>query len=114
MPAICISKRRDRLSKVSTAIWRQRCATCKLSSESRMCPTSVNGMNEPQGISDPSELSNSMPPVAPGSTILIVDDDSVVRSLMRSTLEDDGYLVIEAEDGLKACQYCEAAVPSLL
>ena len=79
-----------------------------------MCPTSVNGMNEPQGISDPSELSNSMPPVAPGSTILIVDDDSVVRSLMRSTLEDDGYLVIEAEDGLKACQYCEAAVPSLL
>ena len=37
-------------------------------------------------------------------SILIVDDDPVVRTIMRATLEDDGFAVIEAEDGLSACR----------
>ncbi len=41
------------------------------------------------------------------STILIVDDDPVVRSLMRDALEDEGFDVIEAEDGIAACSVCE-------
>ena len=49
---------------------------------------------------------------ADGSTILIVDDDPVVRSLTRDALEDDGYDVVEAEDGVAACEACEEAVPA--
>jgi signal transduction histidine kinase len=48
------------------------------------------------------------------ATLLIVDDDPVVRSLMRDALEDDGHVVIEAEDGAEAFEACTAAVPALL
>jgi CheY-like chemotaxis protein len=39
-----------------------------------------------------------------GSTpvILIVDDDEVIRMLMRQFLEGEGYVVVEAEDGHSA------------
>jgi signal transduction histidine kinase len=46
--------------------------------------------------------------------ILIVDDDPIVRSLMRATLEVDGYDVIEAGDGDEACSLVEAHRPKLL
>jgi signal transduction histidine kinase len=48
------------------------------------------------------------------STILIVDDDPVVRSLMRDALEDNGFDVIEADDGIAACSECEQSVPMLI
>lgn len=47
-------------------------------------------------------------------TILIVDDDPVVRSLMQDALEDEGFSVIEAEDGVEACRRCGEVVPSLM
>jgi diguanylate cyclase (GGDEF)-like protein len=50
----------------------------------------------------------------PAPLILIVDDDPVVRSLMRDSLEDGGFVVAEAEDGGRACEFCERQVPSLL
>src|ERR1700678_548151 len=56
----------------------------------------------------------SAPPTAAASTILIVDDDPVVRSLMLDSLEDEGFSVIEAEDGVQACGVCDHTVPSLL
>ena len=34
--------------------------------------------------------------------ILIVDDDEVIRMLMRQFLEAEGYVVVEAEDGRSA------------
>ena len=43
---------------------------------------------------------------APAS-ILVVDDDPIVRSLMRATLAHDGFVVIEAEDGVEGCQLYE-------
>src|SRR5258708_14115934 len=49
-----------------------------------------------------------------GPPILIVDDDPIVRSLMRATLEVDGYDVIEAGDGDEACILAEAHRPNLL
>jgi signal transduction histidine kinase len=49
-----------------------------------------------------------------GPTILIVDDDPVVRSLMLDALEDCGFNVLEAEDGVEACQQCEECVPQLV
>jgi signal transduction histidine kinase len=48
------------------------------------------------------------------SPIMIVDDDPIVRSLMRATLEVDGYEIIEAEDGEQACELYEARRPELL
>jgi len=48
------------------------------------------------------------------ASILVVDDDPVVRSLMRATLERDGFTVIEARDGVEACRLYEEQHPDLL
>jgi PleD family two-component response regulator len=53
-------------------------------------------------------------PVSDQPTILVVEDDPVVRSLTRDALEDEGYSVIEAEDGIAACEACAKTVPSLI
>lgn len=39
------------------------------------------------------------------TSILIVDDDSGIRETLHSVLEDAGYLVFEACDGLQALDY---------
>jgi signal transduction histidine kinase len=47
-------------------------------------------------------------PAAPTqASILIVDDDPIARTLMRASLEDSGFAVIEAGDGEEACKVCE-------
>ena len=46
--------------------------------------------------------------------ILVVDDDPIVRSLMRATLENDDFLVIEAEDGVEACEACALHRPDMV
>ncbi|MBV8168280.1 MAG: response regulator [Alphaproteobacteria bacterium] len=46
--------------------------------------------------------------------ILIVDDDPVVRALMRSSLEGDGFAVREAEDGEAALALCAQHRPDLM
>src|SRR5437870_824117 len=50
---------------------------------------------------------------APAS-ILVVDDDPIVRSLMRATLAHDGFTVIEAEDGVEGCRLYDEHRPDLL
>ena len=55
------------------------------------------------------------PPLAPqAAKILIVDDDPVTRSLMQDTLEDDGFAVVEAVDGVEALGRCQEGVPLLV
>jgi signal transduction histidine kinase len=49
-----------------------------------------------------------------GALILIVDDDPVARALMRATLENDQFRVIEADDGLEGCRQYEEHHPELL
>src|ERR1035441_3917758 len=44
------------------------------------------------------------------SLVLVVDDDMTLRLLMRESLEQSGFKVVEAEDGLKALQ-CFAETP---
>src|SRR5690348_6000670 len=56
---------------------------------------------------------DAAPPIPP-APILIVDDDPIVRSLMRATLEVDGYDVIEAGDGDEACDIDQSHRPRLL
>jgi signal transduction histidine kinase len=51
---------------------------------------------------------------APAVRILIVDDDPIVRSLMRAALEGDGHEVVEAADGEAAVGVYERQRPRLL
>ena len=48
------------------------------------------------------------------ATILIVDDDDIVRQIMRAELEAVGFSVAEAADGVEACQLCWTSVPDLI
>jgi signal transduction histidine kinase len=48
------------------------------------------------------------------ASILIVDDDDIVRAIMRAELEADGFDVIEAVDGVEACNHCWAELPDLV
>jgi CheY-like chemotaxis protein len=49
--------------------------------------------------------------VTVSASILVVDDDPVVRSLMRATLERDGFTVIEARDGVEGCRSTRSITP---
>ena len=46
----------------------------------------------------------ALPPRREGTTILLVEDDEVMRSLTRQMLEEHGYRVVEAEDGKVALE----------
>ncbi|MBK9130822.1 MAG: EAL domain-containing protein [Gammaproteobacteria bacterium] len=48
------------------------------------------------------------------SFILVVDDDRSTRFAFRNILEEEGYNVIEAEDGAKAIELCKYRVPDLI
>jgi PAS domain S-box-containing protein len=44
------------------------------------------------------------PPPATAETVLLVEDEDVVRRLVRQVLEQNGYAVLEARDGLEAVE----------
>jgi two-component system phosphate regulon response regulator PhoB len=46
--------------------------------------------------------------------VLIVEDDEVVRTLLRLTLPAEGYDVVEATDGEHALEVLEQAMPALV
>ena len=46
--------------------------------------------------------------------ILLVDDDPIVRAIMRGTLEVDGYVISEADDGDAALELYHVTKPELL
>ena len=48
------------------------------------------------------------------SNILVIDDDPAVRGAFRLILEDDGFSVREAEDGLKGIEMVIAERPDLI
>ncbi|MGC2415117.1 MAG: hybrid sensor histidine kinase/response regulator [Stellaceae bacterium] len=52
--------------------------------------------------------------LSPAARILVVEDDPVVRSLTRATLENDNFEVIEAVDGVEGCQLYQEHRPDLL
>ena len=79
-----------------------------------MCPHDADTVIAERMDADDRARPSSTIPARPAPRILIVDDDPVVRSLLRDTLEDDGFTVAEAEDGVQACRFCEDEVPSLL
>ena len=48
------------------------------------------------------------------ASILIVDDDEIVRTIMRAELEAEGFNVAEAADGVEACEACWSQLPDLV
>ncbi len=49
-----------------------------------------------------------LPPRAEGRTVLLVEDDNLMRSVTKQMLEDHGYKVLEAEDGKSALEHLRA------
>lgn len=45
---------------------------------------------------------------------LVVDDSGVVRKVARRIVEGLGFSCLEAEDGQKACEACESAMPDAI
>src|SRR5580704_7948387 len=79
-----------------------------------MCPPSADAMHWSQDVVDQRTRSALPAPATSAPTILIVDDEPVIRSLMRDVLEDEGYAVDEVEDGVQASRHCDNVVPSLI
>lgn len=52
--------------------------------------------------------------MTPGPTVLLVDDDAFVRTVLRDALQDDGYNLIEAEDGEQALELIREHRPSVV
>lgn len=46
--------------------------------------------------------------------ILIIDDEAAIRSLLRRRLEDQGFEIIELEDGRAASTVCEVQCPDIV
>ena len=43
-------------------------------------------------------------------TILVIEDDSALREMLVQTLEDEGFAVVSATDGMEALTYLQTAV----
>ena len=56
----------------------------------------------------PKAEAETLPPRAQGKTVLLVEDDPLMRSVTRQMLEDHGYSVVEAEDGNSALERLRA------
>ena len=50
----------------------------------------------------------TFPPPAQSATVLLAEDEDVVRRLARRVLEREGFTVLEARDGEEALELCEA------
>ncbi len=53
-------------------------------------------------------------PLGRGETILIVDDESITRMMVRKVLEEGGYRVVEADDGDEAVTRAGERMPDLV
>jgi signal transduction histidine kinase len=51
---------------------------------------------------------------APAASVLVVDDDPVVCALMQATLENDGFTVFQAGDGVEGCELYRRYRPDVL
>ena len=56
----------------------------------------------------------SAPPARPRPTVLVCDDEPVLRMLVRATLEQGNYTVLEASDGEEALARTHAEQPDLI
>jgi CheY-like chemotaxis protein len=59
------------------------------------------------GLASKSEV-ETVAPKRQGTTILLVEDDEIMRSLTRQLLQEHGYTVIEADDGKSALDWVKS------
>ena len=59
------------------------------------------------GVASKPEI-ETVSPKRHGSTILLVEDDEIMRGLTRQLLEEHGYTVVEADDGRSALEWVES------
>jgi CheY-like chemotaxis protein len=59
------------------------------------------------GIASKPEV-ETLGPKRQGTTILIVEDDEIMRGLTRQLLQEHGYTVVEADDGKSALEWAES------
>ena len=55
----------------------------------------------------------AVPSVPASSTILVVDDDELVRAITSRMLRDEGFAVLTARDGFEALQIINQSIESL-
>jgi len=64
---------------------------------------------EPENLDNPSPLPSLNPPTpTQQATILVVEDEDVLREFVTSVLDDQGYKVLQAGDGIEAQRVAEA------
>ena len=61
----------------------------------------------------PKAEAEALPPKAHGKTVLLVEDDTLMRTLTRQMLQDHGYVVVEAEDGNSALERLNSHAASI-
>ena len=62
----------------------------------------------------PGDWGASPHPDADGRCVLVVDDDAVLRRVVRAVLEADGFKVIEAHDGTQGLALAASERPSVV
>lgn len=73
-----------------------------IQSEARIGTTVSIYFPQAQETPEKSAFVHLLPPKGEGETLLVAEDDPDVRSFMRTVLEEFGYVVIEAVDGIDA------------
>ncbi|MEN9576269.1 MAG: hypothetical protein RL514_4124 [Verrucomicrobiota bacterium] len=58
--------------------------------------------------------SHSTPAPVLAGAVLVVDDNPVIRQILRRALEHEGFRVLEAETGAKALALVESGLPALI
>ena len=74
-------------------------------------------MIESEGSPRGAELNKNSDPATdlqPKAVILVVDDDPAIRLVIRHAMQQNGYQVIEASNGLEAVQYSIRQIPDLI
>jgi two-component system chemotaxis response regulator CheY len=65
-------------------------------------------------VSNPAFTGHGQSAAAAGVTCLIVEDSRVIRKVSRHIVESLGMAALEAEDGQKALEVCDAGMPELI
>ncbi len=72
----------------------------------------MNGVQESAAQEQTQEHAREQAPALPG--VLLVEDDQDIRDTLRMALEDEGYVVSVAEDGIEALNLLRRSMESLV
>jgi len=78
----------------------------------------ANGEGRVTGFDNAFDLVDDLKPAAPASSnrerVLLIEDEAPLRGVLRDLLEREGYVVIEAEDGVQALDAIDRSAPDLV